>query len=378
MKDIQQSPGGIAGKQKHRIIISGGGTGGHIFPALSIADELKKRLQADILFVGALGRMEMTRVPEAGYNITGLPVAGFDRKRIWRNFSVIAKLLKSMSEARKILKEFNPEIVIGVGGYASGPMLKAAQKKGIPTLLQEQNSYAGVTNKLLAAKADCICVAYDNMEKFFPQERIVKTGNPIRRQLLDSTKSRKEALESFGLNADKKTLLVVGGSLGALTINESLALGIKRLTDAGIQVIWQTGKNFGNKGPEAAKGLKGVVVTPFISDMASAYRGADLIVSRAGAASISEIQALGKPSILVPSPNVAEDHQTHNAMALVEQDAAVMIRDAEAREKLVEEALKLLGDSGKLATLAKNVVKMGIHDSAERIGNEVLKILNNK
>ena len=376
MKEIKESPGGVAGKQKRKIIISGGGTGGHIFPALSIADELKRLLDAEILFVGAIGRMEMTRVPEAGYKIVGLPVAGFDRKRLWRNFSVIIKLLKSMTRARKIIKDFKPEIVIGVGGYASGPMLKAAQRKGIPTLIQEQNSFAGVTNKLLAYKAKKICVAYDDMNRFFPSDRIVKTGNPIRRKLLDITKSRKEALESFGLNADRKTLLIVGGSLGALTINESMEKGLKKLISEGIQVIWQTGKNFGNRGPEAAKGLKGVVVTPFISDMASAYRGADLVISRAGAASISEIQALGKPAILVPSPNVAEDHQTHNAMALVEKKAAVLIKDAEAREKLVNEALRLLDDTKTLEQIGKNVAEMGITDSAERIGQEVVKILN--
>lgn len=375
MKPNNESPGGITGKRRSRILISGGGTGGHIFPALSIADVLKRNLDAEILFVGASGRMEMTRVPEAGYQIKGLPVAGLDRKNLFKNFSVLFKLLSSIKQSKKILKEFNPEIVIGVGGYASGPVLKAAQKAGIPTLIQEQNSYAGVTNKLLAKKADCICVAYDGMDKFFPAETIVKTGNPIRRRLLDATKSRKEALESFGLSADKKTLLVVGGSLGALTINESIEKGIKDIVASGIQVIWQTGKNFGDRGPIAAKGLKGVVVTPFITDMASAYRGSDLVISRAGAASISELQALGKAVILVPSPNVAEDHQTHNAMALVVRDAALLVKDSEARDTLVNKALELIFDTEKLQAMEKNIREMGITDSDERIGKEVLKLL---
>lgn len=375
MKSTEQSPGGAAGRHKPKVLVSGGGTGGHIFPALSIADELKARLDADILFVGAENRMEMTRVPEAGYKIIGLPVAGFDRKRPWRNVKVLLKLLSSMNRAKKIIRDFNPEIVIGVGGYASGPVLKEAQKAGIPTLLQEQNSFAGVTNKLLAKKAKSICVAYDNMERFFPAEFIVKTGNPIRKKLLSSTLTKKEALESFGLSPDKKTILVVGGSLGALTINESLEKGVKELAGKGIQVIWQTGKNFGNKGPEACKGLKGIVVTPFISDMASAYKSADLVISRAGAASISELQALGKAAILVPSPNVAEDHQTHNAMALVNRDAAILVKDSEARNKLIEETLKLISCPDKLDSMAKNILGMAELNSAERIGDEVVRLL---
>ena len=363
------------GKNKIRVIISGGGTGGHIFPALSIADEIKRKLDAEILFVGAEGRMEMTRVPEAGYKIIGLPVAGFDRKRLWRNIKVISMLMSSIWRAKKIIKEFKPDIAIGVGGYASGPVLKAAQKAGIPTLLQEQNSYAGVTNKLLSQKADSICVAYDGMERYFPAGKIIKTGNPIRKALLMEKKSPKEARESFGLQGDRKTLLVVGGSLGALTINESLEKGLKRLTDQGIQVIWQTGKNFGERGQQAAKGLKGVVVTPFISDMGAAYKAADLVISRAGAASISELQALGKPAILVPSPNVAEDHQTHNAKALSSRGAAVLITDAEAREKLIDEALRLINNQEALEAIAKEITPMGITDSDSRIVAEVKKIL---
>ena len=375
MIERKETPGGAAGKSRPRVLISGGGTGGHIFPALSIAEELRSKIDAEILFVGAEGRMEMTRVPEAGYKIIGLPVAGFDRKKLWRNFSVITKLLSSMGKAKKVIKDFRPEIVIGVGGYVSGPVLKEAQRGGIPTLIQEQNSFAGVTNKLLAKKADSICVAYDDMERFFPAQSIVKTGNPIRKRLLNDSLTRKEALESFGLSPEKKTLLVVGGSLGALTINESLEKNIRNLAGKGIQVIWQTGKYFGERGPQAAKGLKGVVVTQFISDMGAAYKGADLVISRAGAASISELQALGKPAVLVPSPNVAEDHQTYNAMALVKKDAAVLVKDSEAREILVPTAIDLLSNPAKLKEMSANIAKMGIRDSAKRIGKEVCRIL---
>lgn len=365
-------------RRKPRILVSGGGTGGHIFPALSIADILRDRLDADILFVGADNRMEMTRVPDAGYEIIGLPVAGFYRKKIWKNFGVLWKLFKSMRLSKKIVRDFKPDIAIGVGGYASGPTLKAAQKAGIPTLIQEQNSYAGVTNKLLGAKAEKICVAYEGMERFFPAEKIVLTGNPIRKSLLDSTKTAKEARESFGLDPDRPTLLVVGGSLGALTINESMEAGLRKLADNGIQVIWQTGKNFGNRGPEAAAGIKGVVVTPFISDMASAYRAADVVVSRAGAGSISELQALGKPSILVPSPNVAEDHQTFNARALSDRGAAILVRDADARQTLVDSAIKLISDKEELKRMGSEIRKMALLDSAGHIADEVCKILNER
>lgn len=364
--------------RRPRVVISGGGTGGHIFPALSIADALRRRLDADILFVGAENRMEMTRVPEAGYEIIGLPVAGFDRKRLWRNISVLFKLFRSLRKSRKIISDFKPDIAIGVGGYASGPTLKAAQRAGIPTLLQEQNSYAGVTNKLLGEKAGKICVAYDGMERFFPADRIVKTGNPIRKALLSYSKSVKEAREAFGLDPERPVLLVVGGSLGALTLNESMEKGIKSIADKGIQVIWQTGKNFGDRGPAAARGIKGVVVTPFISDMASAYRAADLVVGRAGAGSISELQALGKPVILVPSPNVAEDHQTHNARALSERGAAVLVTDAEARDILVDTAIGLIGDKKKLADMQARILEMGIADSDERIADEVCSLLNKR
>lgn len=362
-------------KRKYKILISGGGTGGHIFPALSIANALKSRIDADILFVGAEDRMEMERVPAAGYPIKGLPVAGFDRKRLWRNLGVLLKLRKSISLARKIVKDFRPDIAIGVGGYCSGPTLKAAQRAGVPTLLQEQNSYAGVTNKLLARKARKICVAYDGMERFFPGERIIKTGNPVRKALTERAHDKKESREGFGLEADRPTVLVVGGSLGARTINESLEQGVKKLTEAGLQVIWQTGSYFGERGPAASKGLKGVVVTKFITDMASAYSAADLVVSRAGAGSISEIELLGKACILVPSPNVAEDHQTKNARALSDRGAAELITDGEAREKLVDKIIELMKNPEKLKEMEKRCSEMAMRDSDEKIADEVIKIL---
>lgn len=321
--------------------------------------------------------MEMERVPAEGYPIKGLPVAGFDRKRLWRNVSVLLKLRKSLRMADKIVREFKPEIAIGVGGYCSGPTLKAAQKAGIPTLIQEQNSYAGVTNKLLAAKAKAICVAYPDMERFFPAESIVMTGNPVRRDLIDHAPDTATARRSFGLNPDLPTLLVVGGSLGALTLNESMEQGIRRLADQGIQVIWQTGKNFGDRGLTAVQGLKGVVVTKFITDMAAAYAAADLVVSRAGAGSISELELLSKPCILVPSPNVAEDHQTKNARALADHNAAVLVPDSEARERLVDTAVALITDKKRLAEMADNIKKLALPDSDEKIVDEVVKIIGN-
>ena len=326
-------------KKQVNVLVSGGGTGGHIFPALSIAGEVSRRHPDwGILFVGAEGRMEMEKVPAAGYKIIGLPVSGFDRKRLWRNVGVGIKLLKSLSKARAILKEFKPDIAIGVGGYASGPMLKAAQKQGIPTLLQEHNSYAGVTNKLLAAKAECICVAYEGMERFFPKEKIVLTGNPVRRNLLQCGATPEQARQAMGVDPSKKTILIIGGSLGARTVNNAIIAGLKQIGDAyGIQVIWQTGKLYDQQCREAleASGVKNVVQMPFITNMDMAYKAADLVVSRAGASSISELQLLGKPAILVPSPNVAEDHQTKNAQALASRDAAIMVTDADAVNTLV-------------------------------------------
>lgn len=365
--------------QQLNVLVSGGGTGGHIFPALSIANEVRRRHpQANILFVGAEGRMEMEKVPAAGYKIIGLPVSGFDRKRPWRNIKVLARLLKSMNMARGILKDFKPDIAIGVGGYASGPMLKEAQKQGIPTLLQEQNSFAGVTNKLLAAKADCICVAYEGMERFFPQDKIVLTGNPVRRNLLECGASPEQARQAMGVDPAKQTILIIGGSLGARTINNAIIGGLKKIGDAyGVQVIWQTGKIYDQQCREAllASGVKNVVQMPFISNMDMAYRAADLVVSRAGASSISELQLLGKAAVLVPSPNVAEDHQTKNAMALVNRQAAIMVTDADAADNLVDTMLDTVTDADAIMALGKNVEQMALRDAAEHIVDEVEKII---
>lgn len=364
------------------VLVSGGGTGGHIFPALSIANEVRRRYpDANILFVGAEGRMEMEKVPAAGYKIIGLPVSGFDRRHFLRNFKVMARLFKSMGMARGILKDFKPDIAIGVGGYASGPMLKAAQKQGIPTLLQEQNSFAGVTNKLLAAKAERICVAYEGMERFFPADKIVLTGNPVRRNLLDCGATPEQARQAMGVDPNKKTILIIGGSLGARTINNAIAAGLEKIGQAyNVQVVWQTGKIYDQQCAEAlqASGVKNVAQMPFISNMDMAYRAADLVVSRAGASSISELQLLGKAAILVPSPNVAEDHQTKNALALVERDAAIMVRDADAMDQLVDTMLSTVGDSGKIAQLGANVEQMALRDAAEHIVDEVEKIIGLK
>ena len=365
--------------QQLNVLVSGGGTGGHIFPALSIANEVRRRYpDARILFVGAEGRMEMEKVPAAGYNIIGLPVSGFDRKHLLRNFKVVARLLKSMRLAKNILKDFKPAIAIGVGGYASGPMLKEAQKQGIPTLLQEQNSYAGVTNKLLAAKADCICVAYEGMERFFPQDKIVLTGNPVRRNLLECGASPEQARQAMGMDPNKKTILIIGGSLGARTINNAIIDGLAKIGEAyDVQVIWQTGKIYDQQCREAldASGVKNVAQMAFISNMDMAYRAADLVVSRAGASSISELQLLGKAAILVPSPNVAEDHQTKNALALSTRDAAILVPDAEASAQLVDTMLATVADGEKIATLSGNVLQMALRDAAEHIVDEVEKII---
>lgn len=360
------------------IIISGGGTGGHIFPALSIANAIKTiRPDAEILFVGAEGRMEMQRVPAAGYKIIGLPVAGFDRKNLLKNFSVIVKLIRSQMMARKIIKDFNPHVAVGVGGYASGPTLKMAGAMGIPTLIQEQNSYAGVTNKLLAAKAEKICVAYPGMERFFDKNKIIMTGNPVRQGLLDCKMSKEEAIKSFGLDPNKKTILIVGGSLGARTLNNCVMHAMDDIKQSGVQFIWQTGKFYieeARKCYSNAGSPEMLHTTDFISDMNAAYTAADLVVSRAGAGSISEFCLLGKPVILVPSPNVAEDHQTKNAMALVDKDAAIYIKDSEAEEKLIKTAIELAGDEAKLEALSTNIKKLAFHNSADIIAQEVCKL----
>ncbi|MGN1238344.1 MAG: undecaprenyldiphospho-muramoylpentapeptide beta-N-acetylglucosaminyltransferase [Muribaculaceae bacterium] len=362
-----------------RFLISGGGTGGHIFPAVSIANEIRRRYpEAKILFVGAENRMEMEKVPAAGYEIKGLPVCGFDRKNLLKNVRVLVKLYQSMRMAKSILRDFAPDIAIGVGGYASGPMLKEAQKRGIPTLIQEQNSYAGVTNKLLAKGAAAICVAYEGMERFFPAEKIVMTGNPVRRNLLLCTTDPADARRSFGLDPDRRTILVVGGSLGARTVNESIIAALPDIAAANdVQVIWQTGKYYDESTRKAleASAAKNVVRMPFIGNMDVAYRAADLVVSRAGASSISELQLLGKPSILVPSPNVAEDHQTKNALALADRGAAIMVRDAESVEKLGSTMLATVHDEALLAKLAANVEKMALRNADERIVDCVMKII---
>ena len=365
-------------KKNIRIIISGGGTGGHIFPAVSIANAIKEQHpEAEILFVGAEGRMEMQRVPAAGYQIIGLPVAGFDRKHLLKNISVLIKLMKSQIQARRIIKEFKPDAAVGVGGYASGPTLKVAGSMGIPTLIQEQNSYAGVTNKLLAKKACKICVAYEGMERFFDKEKIILTGNPVRQNLLNQQMSREDAIRSFNLDPTKKTVLIVGGSLGARTINNCVLNGLDQIRQSGVQFIWQTGKFYINEAKEKvgqAENYPMLHTTDFITDMAAAYSAADLVISRAGAGSISEFCLLGKPVILVPSPNVAEDHQTKNALALVAKDAALYIKDAEASEKLLKTAIETVQQPETLKKLSTNIAKLAFKDSANTIAEEVWKL----
>lgn len=362
----------------YKFIISGGGTGGHIFPALSIANELKRRYpDCEILFVGAEDRMEMEKVPAAGYPIVGLPVSGFDRSSLVKNFQVVARLLKSLHLAKKTVRDFCPDIAIGVGGYASGPTLWMAASLGIPTLIQEQNSYAGVTNKLLAKKAKRICVAYEGMEKFFPADRIVLTGNPVRSDLEHAQNKRDEAAAFFGLSPEKKTLLVVGGSLGARTINRSIENGLDKILSSGVQLIWQTGRYYHEEALKRLKAYHGMPVwcSDFISRMDYAYSAADLVISRAGAGTISELCLLKKPVVLVPSPNVAEDHQTKNALALVNREAALMVTDQEAPQQLVDKALATLADDALLANLSQNIVKLAYHDSAGKIADEIEKII---
>lgn len=366
-------------KEELRIVISGGGTGGHIFPAVSIANAIKTLCpDAKILFVGALGRMEMTRVPAAGYEIKGLPVRGLIRP-LWspKNIGVLIDYLKSKRQVRAIIRDFRPMVAVGVGGYASGATLDAAASMGIPCLIQEQNSYAGMTNKHLAAKAEKICVAYDGMERFFPADKIVKTGNPVRQALLESNITREEALATFGLAPGKKTILLVGGSLGARTVNESVLSHLDLVRESDVQFIWQTGKYYNASIMERlAKEPKmdNLVVTDFISDMAAAYKAADLVISRAGASSISEFCLIGKPIVLVPSPNVAEDHQTKNAMALVNRDAAILVKDADAAESLLPLAVKTVNDEARLKSLSENILKLALPDSAVIIAKEVIRM----
>ena len=362
-----------------RIIISGGGTGGHIFPAVSIANAIKaKRPEAQVLLVGAERRMEKHRVPAAGYEIKGLPVRGLIRP-LWspKNIGVALDYLKSIRMVKSIVKDFKPDVAVGVGGYASGATLDAAAKMGIPCLIQEQNSYAGVTNKHLASKARKICVAYEGMERFFPADKIMITGNPVRQNLIETKMSREEAVTSFGLDPKKKTILFVGGSLGARTVNESILRRLDFIRKSEVQIIWQTGKFYSAKIKaqlENAEPVKNLVVTDFISDMGTAYKAADLIISRAGASSISEFCLIGKPVILVPSPNVAEDHQTKNAMSLVNKQAAMIMKDAQAPDELVDLALETVNSKEKLESLSMNIKKLALPDSANIIADEVLKL----
>lgn len=362
----------------YRVIISGGGTGGHIYPAVAIANQLKAvSPESEILFVGARGRMEMTRVPEAGYKIVGLWISGLQRRLTLDNLSFPFKVLSSVRAAHKIIHDFKPDAVVGVGGYASGPLLYAATARKIPALIQEQNSYAGITNKLLARRVNKVCVAYPNMEKFFPAEKLVLTGNPVRGDIMDVQQKRQEALQHFGLVGTKKTILVVGGSLGARTLNHSIAAGLEQILQAGFQLIWQTGKAYIPEAQalEEKHNAQDVRAFDFIRRMDLAYAAADVVVSRAGALSISELCLAGKPAVLVPSPNVAEDHQTKNAMALVEQHAALLVRDAEAAEKLVPTALRLAQDEGEQKRLQANIRKMARPNAAADIVNELIQLI---
>ena len=363
----------------YKIIIGGGGTGGHVFPAISIANALAGSLEdTRFLFVGAKGKMEMQKVPEAGYEIVGLPVAGFQRKLSWKNITFFFKLIRSMFMARKIIRNFKPDIAIGVGGYASGPIVKAASRKHIPVLIQEQNSYAGVTNRLLGKSARKICVAYEGMDKYFPSEKIVFTGNPVRQNLLLDDKERRASMEHFSLDTGKKTILLIGGSLGARSLNESVEANLHLLQKADVQLLWQCGSYYHDRAREMLASYSGdnIVLVPFIQEMNRAFQVADLIISRAGAGTISELCIIGKPVILVPSPNVAEDHQTSNARALTEHSASEMIADRDAREKLIPSALELLNNKERLALLSVNIRKLAITDSADRIAGEVIHILN--
>jgi UDP-N-acetylglucosamine--N-acetylmuramyl-(pentapeptide) pyrophosphoryl-undecaprenol N-acetylglucosamine transferase len=363
---------------KPRVIISGGGTGGHIFPALAIANAIKEKYpEADILFVGANGKMEMERVPAAGFPIKGLDIVGIQRKKIWKNWNFPFKYFKSKAAAKQIVKDFSPQIAIGVGGYASGPLLIQAGNMGIPTLLQEQNSYAGLTNKILAKKAHKICVAYDNMETFFPKDKIIITGNPVRKDILSLDGKREEAIAHFGLNPSLKTILIIGGSLGARTLNNSIAEGLKKLTGANVQLIWQTGKIYIDEMQKLANANGDANIKPmaFIDRMDLAYAAADVVISRAGALSVSELCLVKKPCVLVPSPNVSEDHQTKNAKSLVDKNAALLVKDVDAQANLVSCILSLLEDEAKMNELIKNIAVLGKPNAAEDISKEVFKII---
>ena len=369
----------MADGKSFRVIVSGGGTGGHIFPAVSIANAIKaQHPDAQILFIGALGRMEMERVPQAGYKIIGLPVRGLVRP-LWslKNIGVMIDFLKSRAQVKNIIREFKPDVAVGVGGYASAPTLNAAYDMGVPCLIQEQNSYAGVTNKSLAKKASKVCVAYEGMERFFPADKIILTGNPVRQNLLDNKISKTEALKGFGLEINRRTVLIIGGSLGARTVNESVLEHLEDIRNSDVQFIWQTGKFYKKEIDAALEAVgqpRNLVVTDFIANMDAAYAAADVVVSRAGASSISELCLLGKPCILVPSPNVAEDHQTKNAQALSKRDAAIFVADKDARATLVDIAIRTAMNEQKLKSLSENVSKLAFRNSADRIAEEVYKL----
>jgi UDP-N-acetylglucosamine--N-acetylmuramyl-(pentapeptide) pyrophosphoryl-undecaprenol N-acetylglucosamine transferase len=361
---------------KYRFIISGGGTGGHIYPAIAIANGLKCRFpKSEFLFVGAEGRMEMEKVPRAGYEIVGLPIMGLQRRFTFQNLLLPFKLLKSLMLAKKIIKNFRPDVAIGVGGFASAPLLRRAEGLNVPCVIQEQNSYAGLTNKWLAKKVNTICVAYDHMDKYFPKEKLVKTGNPVRSDIIETKIDQSEARVSFGLEKDKKTLLIIGGSLGAFTINESIEKLLPEFDKHNMQVLWQTGKYFFERAQASSSKYENVAVNEFIYTMDKAYACADVVISRAGALSISELCLVGKPTILIPSPNVSEDHQTMNAMALVDTNSAVLVKDVEARERLGSALFELIKDEKRQEELSENIVKLGFPDATERIVEEVAKLL---
>jgi UDP-N-acetylglucosamine--N-acetylmuramyl-(pentapeptide) pyrophosphoryl-undecaprenol N-acetylglucosamine transferase len=366
----------ISKMKKLKVIISGGGTGGHIYPAIAVAQALQKRLnnQVEFLFVGASDRMEMEKVPKAGYPIVGLWISGLQRSLSTKNLLFPFKVISSVFKSLGILKSFKPDVAIGFGGYASGAMLYASTMKKIPSLIHEQNSYAGITNKILKDRVNTICVAYDGMDRFFPSNKIIKTGNPIRQDLLDISGKRVEALSFFKLDASKKTILIIGGSLGARTINESIFEGIDKLKEANVNVIWQTGKNFSKAESVQHSTFK---IQQFIYEMDLAYAAADVVISRAGALSIAELAQVKKPVILVPSPNVSEDHQTKNAMALVDKQAAILVKDIDAKSKLIDELLALIKDEQKQNDLINNISRFAIPDAAERIVDEVLAICGN-
>lgn len=360
-----------------RVVVSGGGTGGHIFPAIAIADEIKRRYpDVEIRFVGAVGKMEMEKVPQAGYPIEGLEIVGFQRKLTLSNLLLPFKIVKSLWKARRILKSFKPQVVIGVGGYASGPTLKAATMLRLPTLVQEQNSFPGKTNKILAKSVTKLCVAYDGLERFFPKEKIVFTGNPTRKEMITTEGKQQEGYEFYGFDSNKKTLLIIGGSLGARTLNESVLLKWEELTASGVQVLWQCGKLYFDQLNEIVKNgdTSAIKMVQFIVRMDLAYAIADVVVSRAGAISVSELCLVKKPTILVPSPNVAEDHQTKNAMALVDKNAAILVKDSEAKEQLIVTALELLGDQERQRSLAKQIETLGRPNATKDIVDVVEQI----